>query len=403
VPRFVPARISHLLHELSVLLPQDDRGAFYELARIVEALYHHASSSQTRTAETLYAPFDPDSETTPAARAQPPNPVGRLYEWLGALFERANFDRVQREDLLTAIDEEVLTNFEIDPDLDAIERLAVYTRGRSAKAVRIRKAANYFRLEEQEIPTYSRVAIVVRTAHDPYVLVKLFKDVPFQDLELLLPTVRVKMKLLDKLKLSGTGGAAALSTWKILRVAYTYAPTITKLIAVPFKLFLLPIALLVTVFYGGKTAMDYGKIKSDYVTALAEHLYAITLASNRAALGRLSRMAGEEDTKEALIAYALLRAEPEGLSPPALRQKAADLVWDRYRARVRFDVEDALRKLIELELVVEETTPAGPHLRALGLDESLRHVDKAWDDLYSPPPRNTRLWRLLRREEDEAG
>lgn len=395
MPRFVPSRVPHLTEELAALLPEEERSDFWALARILEAFFHHAAATQTRTAEALYAPFDPDRETVPAPAAEGEDPVGRLYDWLSGLFERANFDFVSREALLTNTDREVLANFEIDPDLQQIERLAVYTRGRGRKAVRLRRARRWFRLDEVEVPTYRRVAIVVRTRDDPHVLLRLFKDVPQADLELLLPSVRVKMKLLDKLKLSGTGGTAAFSVWKILRLAYAYTPTLTKLLTIPFKIVLLPIALVVAAFYGGKTVLDYGRIKATYVTALAEHLYAITLASNRALLGRLALMAGEEDTKEALIAYALLLIEPDGLSAAELRHRAEEWLWDRYRTRVRFDVEDALRKLEELELSLVEEDLVGNKLVALPLDEALRRADRAWDDLYSPPPRPTRLWRLL--------
>lgn len=393
--RFVPSRIPHLIEELATQLPEGERSNFWALARILEGFYHHGTSAQTRTAESLYSPYDPDGETVPPASPSGQDPLGRLYDWLAGLFERANFDLVSREVLLTTTDREVLKSFEIDPDLAQIERLAIYTRGRGQKAVRLRRARKWFRLQEVEVPTYSRVAIVVRTKDDPHVLLRLFKDVPQADLELLLPSVRVKMKLLDRLKLSGSGGTAAFSIWKILRLAYAYTPTLTKMLTIPFKVLLLPIGLIVAAFYGGKTALDYGRIKATYVTALAEHLYAITLASNRSLLGRLARMAGEEETKEALIAYWLLLRHPEGLSPSELRHQAEEWIWDRYRTRVRFDVVDALRKLAELELSLVQEDLAGESLKALPLEEALRRADRAWDDLYSPPPRETRLWRLL--------
>jgi len=393
--RFVPSRIPHLIEELAARLPEGDRSNFWALARILEAFYHHGTSAQTRTAEALYSPYDPDRETVPPPSPIGEDPLGRLYEWLGALFERANFDLVSKDVLLTSTDREVLKSFKIDPELAQLERLAIYTRGRGRKAVQLRRARKLFRLDEVEVPTYSRVAIVVRTKDDPHVLLRLFKDVPQADLELLLPSVRVKMKFLDQLKLSGSGGTAAFSIWKILRLAYAYTPTLTKMLTIPFKVLLLPIGLIVAAFYGGKTALDYGRIKATYVTALAEHLYAITLASNHALLGRLARMAGEEETKEALIAYWLLLRHPDGLSPSELRHMAEEWIWDRYRTRVRFDVGDALRKLAELELSLVEEDLAGESLRALPLAEALRRADRAWDDLYSPPPRETRLWRLM--------
>ncbi len=385
MPRYVPCRVPHLTAELALLFPEGPaRDDFWALGRVVEALFHHYAGGQGRLVDGLYAPFDPDRDAVPVARPLPEAPVGRLLERLEHLLQRANFSRVALTELMSASDREVLIQLNIDPDLDAVEELRVFTRGAGAKAVTLRPARKLFRLVEREVPTYRRVAIAVRTRDQPWVLLKLFKDVPRADLELLLPTVRVKMKLLDKLKLSGSGGAAAISAWKMLRLAYLYTPGVAKLLAVPFKALLLPLFVLVGGIYGGKTVLDYSKIRASYVTVLAEHLYAITMASNSSVVARLASLAGEEETKEVLIAYALLaRAGQEGLTPARLAAEAEAFLWDRYRARIRFDVGDALAKLDELDLVRHE----GERRIAHPLPAALRKLDVAWDEVFEAPPR----------------
>lgn len=397
MPRFVPCRTSHLANELALLLPQDERGAFWELVRGVENLFHHYASVEGRLCEELYAPFDPDVETVPAVSPVKPDPLDRLVERLGRLFERANFDEAPREALLTSTDRDVLAKLKIDPELDALEHVSVFHRGRGTKAVLLRPVRRLLRLEEHEVPTYRRVAVVVRTRREPYVLIKLFKDVPCRDLELLLPTVRVKMKLMDKLKLSGSGGAAAVSAWKLLRALYLHAPVLAKALALPFQALILPIGVLITGVYGGKTLLDYTKIRASYITALAEHLYAITMASNQSAIARLADMGGEEDTKELLLAWAMLQRTPRVTSGD-LAQACERFVWDRYRAAVRFDVVDAVQKLTELALCVRE--PDG-RLSAVSLGAALRSVDHAWDEVYSPPARD-RDTRRMRAVQDPA-
>ena len=85
--RFVPSRIPHLIEELAARLPEGDRSNFWALARILEAFYHHGAGAQTRTAEALYSPYDPDRETVPPPSPTGEDPLGRLYDWLGGLFE----------------------------------------------------------------------------------------------------------------------------------------------------------------------------------------------------------------------------------------------------------------------------------------------------------------------------
>lgn len=382
VPRFVPCRVGHLVQELSEWVEPELRPQWWELAHQVENLYHHRASVRARLLGALYAPFDPDSDTVPAASAREES-LGRLEVRLGELLEAANFEVVPQDALVTARDREVLARLQLDPDPDALERVGVWARGRGTKALRLRPIRRMFRLQEVEVPTWRRVVVAVRTRDDPHVTLKMFKDVPLHDLELLLPTVRVKMKLFDKLKLSGSGSAAAISAWKLLRLAYTYTPGLAKLLALPFQALLLPAALLVGGVYGGKTILDYSKIRASYVTVLAEHLYAITVASNQSVISRVAEMAGEEDTKELLIAYALLlRLGRTGADPQALRGEAESFLWDRYRAQVRFDVEDALHKLEDLALVWR--SPAGGQ-GVIPVPAALRNLDRSWDELYSAP------------------
>ncbi len=391
MPRFVPCRTSHLAHELTHQFEPDDRPAFWELVRVVEDLHHHYASVDARLIEALYSPFDPDAETAPPEPTRPES-FQRLQERLDRLLARANFERVPPDVLVTRSDREVLARLKIDPDLDALEEIAIYTRGRGQKAVTLRPVRKFFRLEEHEVPTYRRVALLVRTRRDPHVTLKLFKDVPQQDLELLIPTVRVKMRLLDKLKLSGSSGAAVVSAWKLLRALYTYAPGLAKLLAVPFQALLLPLAVLITGIYGSKTLLDYSKIRASYITALAEHLYAITMASNAAVVARVGSMGGDEDTKEVLLAYAVLARAGEPLAPDELARRVEALLFERYRARVTFDVHDALHKLEELAVCAR--TPDGRH-GALPIDAALRNVDRAWDEVYSARPRGSRRLRAL--------
>ena len=383
MPKFVPCRVTHLVQELTDLFRESEQRRFWDLARVVEDLFHHYGHTSARLVESLYAPFDPDTETVPAPSVPDGEPVERLWDRLASLLESANFHRASDTALLTATDREVLAQLQIDADISALEHVAVFHRGQGTKAVQIRAVRQFLRLKELEIPTYRRVAVLVRTTADPHVSLKLFKDVPCEDLELLLPTVRVRMKLFDKLKLSGSGGAAAVSAWKLLRTLYTYTPSVAKLLAVPFKIVLLPLVLLVGAIYGGKTFLDYSKIRASYVTVLAEQLYAITMASNRAVISRAATMAGEEDSKEVLVAYAILHHVGRGgLTRDALQARAEAFVWDRYRARVAFDVEDAERKLDDLGLIERAS---GGRLVAISLEDALRQVDRAWDEVYTPP------------------
>ena len=396
MPRFVPCRTSHLAHELALWFEPDGQAGFWELTRVVEN-HHHYGSVDARLVEALDALFDPDVETVPPATAAGAS-LPRLQERLEGLLTRANFSGAPADVLLSRADREVLARLKLDPDLAALEEIAIFHRGRGQKAVTIRPVRKFFRLEEHEVATYRRVAVLVRTKSEPHVTLKLFKDVPCQDLELLVAaTVRVNMRVLDKLKLSGSSGAAVVSAWKLLRALYTYAPGVAKLLAVPFQALLLPVAVLITGIYGSKTLLDYSKIRASYITgALAEHLYAITMASNSAVLARLASMSGEEDTKEVLLAYAVLAR----LSLAAHRRRSRRPRRGPHLGPLPH--AGALRRAGR----AAQARRAGD-LRARRDGESARRAarrgaaqpDRAWDDVYAAPSQGTR--RLTARRVDK--
>jgi hypothetical protein len=260
-----------------------------------------------------------------------------------------------------------------------VERFAVFARGQGAKALALRRAQNWFRRVEVELPTHVRAAIVIRTRHEPHVQLRLFKDVATSDVHLLLPTVRLRMRTLDKLALSSSGGAALISAVKMLLLVAAWASRSGPL---PLRLLVVCVAVvLLAGIYGGKTALDYTKIKRSYLALLAEHLHALTLATNRSVLTHLAELAAEEETKEVLLAYALIQAAgAAGLEGPALGDRARAWLRQSYACDVDFDVPDALAKLEELALV----RVAGTARVAVPLEEAVRRLDQTWDDLFTP-------------------
>jgi hypothetical protein len=358
---------------------------FYDVARLVMDLERHFAGAHVAVKKELYAPYDPDTETVPAATISPEQDraqLERLFDWVERAFLAANFERLDPAHFDRALSRAShrAKAVRLDPDLESIERFAIFHRGRGKKAVRIRPARDFFRAREVEAPTFSRVGIVVRTRQDPAVYLKLFKDVAQDDIDLGLPTVRIRMNVLDKLKLSGSGGAAAISFLKLLKLIAFWAPTI------PFKIFLLPLIILLGGgIYGGKTLLDYSKIKASYLMALMEQLYSLHIASNRGVLIHLADLVAEEEAKEILIGYALLAASgPTGCTPEQLAAAARAWVSRTYAVDVDFDVADALAKLDERHLSC--VLPDGTTRTAAPVGEAVATLDRIWDDLYERSP-----------------
>jgi hypothetical protein len=148
---------------------------------------------------------------------------------------------------------------------------------------------------------------------------------------------------------------------------------------------MLPLIVLVGGVYGGKTFLDYTKIRVSYMTELARHLYELSVATDGAVLARLAQMAAEEEAKEILLGWTFLHAAgPDGRTPSELDDGVKAWLRARLGESVWFDIGDALSTLDERGLLRPRVEGSRARI-ALAPDEACRALDKAWDDIYTPP------------------
>jgi hypothetical protein len=384
--KFIPVRLNHLVDRLAEDFFPDPqaRKKFYDFARLTGDLERHFAGSKLHVIQELYSPYDPDDETVPAQHVAPEDDrarVDRLFEWIERAFEKANFERLTNERFEQAVGlaRGSSSSVMIDPGLASMDRVAIFFRGEGKKAHKTRSMKKFMRELEVESPTFSRAGMVIRSRKDPSIHLKLYKEVAQEDIGLGLPTVRLKMRWIDRLKLAGSGGAAVVGFVKLLNLAVAYAIGISSL---GLRFVLLPLcALIAGAFYGGKTLVDYTKIRAGYLSALMEQLYSLNVASNRGVLTHLAELVSEEETKEILIGYAIILAAGErGLTAEKLGPLACDWIRKTYATEVAFDVPDSIGKLDERGLVRRghdgESRIAYQVFDAVGL------LDKMWDELY---------------------
>jgi hypothetical protein len=205
-----------------------------------------------------------------------------------------------------------------------------------------------------------------------HVYVKVFKDIPRYDVEMLFPNIRVKMKYRDKLQLGGSAVVGTL-TWAI--------GTGTKLlVAVAISPLVLAGALVTGV--GG---IMYAQIRNVFITRdkyrmlLAQRLYFQNLANNQGALALMVDEAEEEDVKEEALLYVHLLQTPVHVSQiDAVRARINAFLSDRFGIELHFDVSDALGRLVSLGLVQQSSTG---DLRAIPLEHANQNLRTVWQRL----------------------
>ena len=98
--------------------------------------------------------------------------------------------------------------------------------------------------------------------------------------------------------------------------------------------------------------MGYFRTKSKYQHNLTKNLYYQSLGNNTGVLQQLQNEAEVQYIQECLLAYTLLLVSfPRGATARVLDRAAESFIENTVAFPVDFDVNDALRKLIHLELV----------------------------------------------------
>jgi hypothetical protein len=370
------------------LLSADDQQRFRRFCEILSALYHHEFHARFETLKDAYAPFDPDADTRTLFELTDQQRHSRLESFFGdvnSLLERANYTHLTREQIQRATEAVSNWGLNMDVDFDAFERLEVYIRGDSIGKRTLRRFWNLYRREELNVPVYKRLVLILkqrphrrlgRDADTKSVFLKIFKDIPKVDIEMLLPGGRTKMPKFERGKL----GVSLASTvgfvgWKL--AGDLAGITQSFLERNPLSLYG---PLSVVLGYGYKQYYGYQQTKQNYAHLLTQSLYYQNLDSNAGVLFRLLDEAEEQDAREAILAYFFLwrYAGTEGWTAQQL-DDYIELDFER-RAGIKFDfeIDDALTKLERAKIAVK----SGDRYRVVPIDEAMTTIDAIWDNIF---------------------
>ncbi len=383
---FIPLRKSELVELLAEeTCAADERQPFRKLCEIVSSTFHFEYHHSLELLKDQYAPFDPDADTLPSASGGDSERVDALFTHLVALFGQANYHRLNQEQIEEALAATNDWGMNLDVDFDLFERLEVFSRGETVLHKTRRRLANYLQPQLFDVPAYQRLAVVFRLKSvekmnlppgSPAVFLKLFKNIPKMDLELLLPGTQLRMTLVDRVRIFlPTLTGLSITAAKIVKgaIVLTFAG-IYGLLA-----FLGLVA--GTIGYGVKSFFGYQRTKDKYHLNLTRNLYFQNLDNNAGVLYRLIDEVEEQEFRETILAYALLRrhASDHGWNESEIDRQAEAFLKQSRNLQVDFEIKDALQKLLRLGLVSQHE---GNRYVAASLEEALTRLDKAWDGFF---------------------
>ncbi len=356
--------------------------------------------------EQAYEPFDPDSDllvTRTFTQGERLQMQARVIALMEKILTQANYERIDPSDVEVILTRESHYGLDLYVDLKAFDEILLFYRGAGTLRERRRSLKKLLRGEEFEIPVYRRLFILFKLkpfaarvqeimteqkisrreaerivkrmrallpaqVTDGNIYMKLFKNIPRADMEMIFPNTIIRFRLLDKIKLGVTAsGGLGMG-------AFGAAGKLALLLSNPVA------AAGAIVGLGGvafRQAMNFVNQKQRYMVVMARNLYFHSMADNRGVMVELADRAAAEDVKEEMLLYTVLAKEPANRRDlPEIDKAIERYMRSTFGIDVDFDLDDALSRLMADGIVREA---ADGTLVTLPPAEAAKHLDDMWD------------------------
>jgi hypothetical protein len=284
-----------------------------------------------------------------------------LDECIEELLVRANYRRLNPREIQSAMRTASYWGVRLRVQLSMFRRLRVFGRGDIIGRKSRRFWKRGFRLEEIDVPIYRRLVLVFRvkesqtfqeTLHAKNLHLRMFKNIPKQDVDMLLPAAGVKISWIDK------GKIGIPTAWGFAMLVMKLAKSLSLLAVLGTFRFMSSLALIVAValaslFYGVRSFFSYLTAKRRHLLNVAQNLYYQNLDNNLGVLLRVLEEAEQQEICEAIMGYYVISnaQSPDGLSEQEIYRQSINQLREYTGLEIDFDVKDAVRSLLELRII----------------------------------------------------
>ena len=374
--------------------------------RYLDYWRHQCYNAKLLDLEQSYEPFSPDTDllmTRKFTQDELAIMQNDVIKTMGEILEQANYEPIDPKVVTTIMTQDTHYGLDLHVDFSLFEECLIYYRGASTRKDYRRRLSNFMMKEEIDLPIFRRLFVLfkIKSAedqareimqaegislkkaqrkvkklrshlpaglHHDNIYMKLFKNIPRSDVEMIFPNTVVKFRMFDKVKLgvtsaSGLGMGVASAAGKLVLLVTNpvlAAGAVVGLGAVVFR-----------------QAMSFVNTKQRYLVIMAQNLYFHSMADNRGVMVKLTDRAADEDVKEEMLLYSVLCKERARRSDLDSIDKAIEsYLKTTFGVDVDFDLDDALQRLEADGIVREE--PDG-YLYTMPPHEAAEHLDAKWD------------------------
>jgi len=403
---YIAVRKAELAEALAAAGPPGDAQAMADVMKLLGALLHHEAHAELEGLKALYDPLDPDAP--PSRRDVSVRAFEAFEAELNEALARANFTEVDPDTVQSRDATKRLTGLSIKPSAAGTRRVRFFARGARHETIELRR---WFGLKREtlDVQTMNDVVVLVgfkaedeaaaredrkalkrmrRGVRQGAALVKHFRSVAGPELVTLHPGAKPSMRARDQAMLAGpavvAGVPVLLNLWPALTVIFAVLAAYFGAQGVieenELKRALAAVSGLVAVgAFVMRQRLKYEAQTLRYQKQLADTVYFRNIANNTGVLDLLIGAGEEQDTKEAFLAYSVLRREGRPLAKAELDNFCETFLRETFALEIDFEIHDALSKLERLGLVTHESETYS----AAAPDEALAKLDAAWDGLFS--------------------
>ena len=379
---FIPFRIEVLMDRMlkDARLAPEYHTPLKKLRRLLSDRFHYEFHGILESLKNDFAAFDPDRETLfepDMSEEERDEARLRLYRKIRDILDVGNYAELETHQLNECLKLQPVGGLSVHVDTDDFDEFHVYYRGVYEETEKEKYLLLFDR--NRQLTFLKRVFVLARFKKEfgGRILAKMFKDVAVENIKIIAPKVKLGLPIFDRLKIGGTVLGSAATTLYKLFVAVTLSPV------------LFAIVLGGLLFAAFKGVMSFLNSKTKYMHVFSSSLYFRNISNNRAALTSLVDAAEEQEIKEALLGFLILFInEPREMTLRELDDAAETWIGEQFDFHLDFEIDDAVRKLTEKELVfvsrrVSDPANSGETLEvyhAHEIHEALKRLDRAWDE-----------------------
>ncbi|XP_067651664.1 transmembrane protein 143-like [Haliotis asinina] len=386
--RYIPITrrsvIRHLMQEEDFLTDEEKR-KFDDFALALDSAIVNKYHGVLQELKRIFDPLNPDKDTIATrewTRRERLDNEFWLLQQMEDIMEKANFHELSSSTVSRALEEhEAREGVRVSVDPNRYDVLRFWALGRErplhGPSIWERLVSKVTRTPiPQPMEYYKRVVLAIRLKKDSKLMLKAFKEVPINSLEMLLPDGTIKMSTFDK---------GLLSSSVFLASVGVVAKVVTVLAEMKIDWTLIVTA--ITGMVGIRAWTVYKNRRNSYLVDVSRMLYFKNIANNRGLLTLLVDRAEDESFKEALLTYTFLltnrppseKAKPSSQHNPAelggitavqIEKMAEDFISKKTGVKIEFDSSEAVKLLKGFGLLSEK----GDKLNVLSLDAAMRNL-----------------------------